>query len=81
MKKYVVITISLIFLISCYSGVTSKPINQKSIYNNELKQIYEKSSMQVVPIDATTNNANSIYFTPRILVYSLLQNIFQLSIF
>ena len=66
MKKFVVITISLIFLISCYSGVTSKPINQKSVYYNELNQIYEKSSMQVVPIDATTNNANSIYFTPRI---------------
>jgi len=66
MKKYIVITISLIFLISCYSGVTSKQINQIYMNNNELNQIYEKSSMQIAPINARTTNTNNIYFTPRV---------------
>jgi len=65
MKKYKVILIISIFLISGFTGVTSKQINQIS-NDAELNYIYEKSSMQIAPLNARKTNTTNIYFTPRV---------------
>jgi hypothetical protein len=65
MKKYFIILVSIILLISLLSNVTSKSINQESLYFNEYNQIYEKSSMQVIPSSSQIKNSDNTYFPPR----------------
>jgi hypothetical protein len=65
MKKHIFIIISLIFLISCYSDVSSKPVNQTSICYNELIHIIDIPSMHVAPINARIANTNNNY-SPRV---------------
>jgi hypothetical protein len=67
MKKYVIFIISLIIIISLFSDVISKPINQKSTYKNKFYKIYERSSMQVIPICSSIKNNINKNFSPRIL--------------
>jgi hypothetical protein len=67
MKKYVIFIISLIILISLFSDVISKPINQKSTYKNKFYEIYEGSSMQVIPICSSIKNNINRNFSPRVL--------------
>lgn len=65
MKKYIVITISFIFLLSCYSGITSKPVNQKSTFITEINNINIIPSMQIAPVNARTTSTTNNY-SPRI---------------
>ncbi len=65
MKKYFIILVSIILLISLLSNVTSKSINQESLYFNENNQVYEKSSMQVIPSSSQIKNSDNTYFPPR----------------
>lgn len=55
-----------IFLISGFTSVTSKQINQISNDDAELNYIYERSSMQIAPLNARKTNTTNIYFTPRV---------------
>ncbi len=67
MKKYIIFIISLIIIISLFSDVISKPINQKSTNNNNLYNIYKRSSMQVIPICSSIKNNINRNFSPRVL--------------
>jgi hypothetical protein len=59
MKKYIVIIISLIFILTSFNSIASKPITQKSIYNNEITNIHDIYSMQIAPINARMANNNN----------------------
>ncbi len=65
MKKYIVIIISLTFLISGYSVAISRQINQKSSNYVGPVDIYKKSSMEIAPLYSRKTSTTDIYFTQR----------------
>jgi Peptidase family C25 len=66
MKKYKVILIISIFLISGFTGVTSKQNNQISNGENTIYQIDEISSFHIVKTYNGKSNINDSSLTPRV---------------
>lgn len=66
MKKYSIILISLIFLLSTYNGITAYQINQ-STYTNNINSIIETPSMVIAPINVKTMQKNNDQIQPRIV--------------
>jgi len=65
MKKYMVILITSIFLISGFTGVTSKLNNQISDDENTIYQIDEISSFNIVKTYNEKSDINNISLAPR----------------
>jgi hypothetical protein len=67
MKKYVVIIIFSVLLISSFSVVESKQ-NNNIFDNDEIKyKVDENSSLQIIPINENKKDIDDIYFKPRTL--------------
>jgi len=66
MKKYIVVLIISIFLISGFTGVTSKQNNQISNDENTIYQIDEISSFHIVETYNRKSNIDDISFTTRV---------------
>jgi peptidase C25-like protein len=66
MKKYIAVLITFIFLISGFTGVTSKQNNQISNDENTIYQIDEISSFHIVETHNRKSDIDDISFTTRV---------------